>query len=455
MKHLIFKSIIAFLITFNLFAGEKELPKADVDFFREVKNLISEGYVEPVDEETFVYNALNGGLSEMDPHSGYISPKDYLKFKESLNGEFSGIGIQIISENGFIKVISPIDDTPAFKVGIKSGDFITHINGENVYQITTEEASSRMRGKEGTKVKLIILRPGSPEPIELTIKREKIQNKSVSIKKIEDIAIIRISNFTPSTSAELKNILEKEKNIKGLILDLRNNPGGVLDQSIIISNFFLEKDAKIVSVKGRKKEFFKVSAVNGKSQISLGCLKEKEGCTNIGIEQSDEETIFIATANTLISKKIPIITVINKASASASEIVASALQDNKRAITIGEISFGKGVVQTILPIFEGKKGALKLTTSRYYSPNGKAIQTAGITPDIIVFNGKIETRETKLQTLFSQREGDLKNHPVGEKLDEIAKQSEKYEQSKESLKLYHEDLQLLTAINIIKALNFY
>lgn len=458
MKRLIFKLSLFSLFTFSTFTAfgafikKDEKLKADVDFFKVVKDVVSENYVEEVNSEDFIYSSLDGGISGLDPHSGYIAPKDYNKFKESLNGEFSGLGVQITTEAGFIKVISPIDDTPAFKAGIKAGDFITHIDGENTYQMLLEEASSKMRGKEGTKIKLTIVRTGTSKPIELEIKREKIKNKSVTVKVFNEIAIIRIASFTPTTATELKNELTKVEKIKGIVLDLRNNPGGVLEQSIIASNFFLNQDQRIVSVKSRKKAGDKQEAE--KTIVKMGCSKgSEEECINITAEQKENETIFYSNGEFLVSQNIPIITIINKGSASASEILAGALKENKRAITIGEISFGKGVVQTILPIMNGEMGALKLTTSRYYSPKGNAIQTAGITPDVIVISGVIEASENKLQSLFPEREKDLKNHTAGEKLEDVAKQSEKYAKSKEQLQNYYKDLQLLTAINIIEGIN--
>jgi carboxyl-terminal processing protease len=446
MKHLIF-SILFSIITIPSFASTLKAQTIDVNFYNEIKNGVKQVYVDEINEEDFIYNSLNGGLTGLDPHSGYLKPDEYEKFKESVSGEFSGIGVQIIPEGGFIKVIAPIDDTPAFNAGIKAGDFITHINGENTYQISVEEASSKMRGKEGTKLKLVILRAGVSEPIELELKREKIKNKSVSVKSFNDILIVRISSFITTTADELKAELAKYNDPKGIILDLRNNPGGVLEQAIIISNFFLPKDTTIVSVKTKN------SAPNELKTIKLNCQKGAKNCEEVLFQQKENESFFYSTANTLIDAKIPLIVLINSGSASASEIVAGALKDNKRAKIIGEVSFGKGVVQSIFPINEGKNGAMKITISRYYSPSGASIQTAGITPDITILNGRVEIKESKLQSLFSQRESDLKNHTTGERLEEIARQSEKYSKSKEGIKAYYEDFQLLTAINIMQAIS--
>jgi carboxyl-terminal processing protease len=467
MQHLIFKFFFIFSVFFSTsfsnlaFSKNKEastLPeKADISFYHAIKSIALEGYVDEVKEEDFIYNSLNGGLQGMDPHSAYISPKDYKKFRETIQGEFSGVGIQITSENGFIKVIAPIDDTPAAKAGIKTGDYITHINGENTYQISTEEAAAKMRGKDGTKVKLVILRPMTETPVELELTRAKIKSKSVSISSPKDnILVIRISNFLQSTGVELKEELKKIKDDKkGIIIDLRNNPGGVLEQSIIISNFFLENNKTIVSVKGRKREFYKPSEANGKGKIIMGCVKENQpNCVTIGLEQKQEETIFFSNGESLIPSSVPIVILINKGSASASEILAGALKDNNRAVLVGEISFGKGVVQSIIPIKNGEMGALKLTTSRYYTPNGTSIQAVGITPDIIAMEASITPKENKLQSLFSVREQDLKNHTVSaQKLDEVAQKSQKYKKEEEAYKKLSSDFQILTAINIIEALN--
>jgi carboxyl-terminal processing protease len=311
-----------------------------------------------------------------------------------------------------------------------------------------EEASSKMRGKEGTRVKITIIREGLKEPINLDLKREKIKNKSVSVKDFDGIAIVRLSSFIQTTASEMKEeILKRKPNIKGIIIDLRNNPGGVLEQAIAIPNFFLKDGLKIVSVKS------KIKLPSEDKKIAIACVNEKKSCEEAVLKQTETEGTYYSTANTLIGEEIPVVVIINGGSASASEIVAGALKDNKRGVIIGELSFGKGVVQSILPINNGENGALKITVSRYYSPSGASIQTAGITPNITVLNAKAEVKENKFQGLFSQREGDLKNHTVGEKLEEIARQSEKYAKSKEDIKTYYEDLQMLTAISIIKAFN--
>lgn len=424
--------------------------KVDSAFYHDIKSVISEGFIDEVDNEKFIYDSLNGGLQGIDPHSSYIKPKDYIKFKESVNGEFSGIGVQITNEHGFVKVISPIDGTPAFKAGIKSGDYITHINGENIYQFSTDEASMKIKGKEGTKVKVTVLRIGEENPLEFNIVREKIKAKSVTVKYENNIAIVRVSSFMQTTANELKKELTNLKDLKGIIIDLRNNPGGILDQAILISNLFLEKDQKIVSVKGRRKEFYRAFKENGNFKMPM-CFAEKS-CININVEQKDGETTFKASGEGAVFKNIPIVTLINKASASASEIVSGALKDNRRSIIVGEVSFGKGVVQSVLPIKGGEKGALKLTTSRYYSPSGESIQAAGIIPNIIAPQGKIVAEENKLQNLFFEREGDLKNHAVGEQLEEIAKKSKKYEAQKNFSKSHQNDYQMMTAINVLTAL---
>jgi carboxyl-terminal processing protease len=454
MKHLIFNLIFCgfFAVSLAQTTQNQIKPqgkqKADITLYHQIKEASSQLYVDDFNEEEFVYNSLNGGLNGMDPHSNYLKPQDYNKFKDSMTGEFGGLGIQIVSDSGFVKVVAPIDDTPAFKAGVKAGDYITHINDENTYQMSIEEASSKMRGKEGTRVKITIIREGLKEPIHLDLKREKIKNKSVSVKDFDGIAIVRLSSFIQTTASEMKEeILKRKPNIKGIIIDLRNNPGGVLEQAIAIPNFFLKDGLKIVSVKS------KIKLPSEDKKIAIACVNEKKTCEEAVLKQTETEGTYYSTASTIVGEEIPIVVIINGGSASASEIVAGALKDNKRGVIIGELSFGKGVVQSILPINNGENGALKITVSRYYSPSGASIQTAGITPNITVLNAKAEVRESKFQGLFSQREGDLKNHTVGEKLEEIARQSEKYAKSKEDIKAYYEDLQMLTAISIIKAFN--
>lgn len=461
MKHLIFKAAIILTIFYQASVNAKDNTsskspeiKTDVEFYRVMKDVISEGFIEPIPEDDFIYDSLNGGLQGIDPHSSYINPKDYAKFRESVTGEFNGIGVQIIAENGFIRVIAPLDDSPASKAGIKPGDYITHIDGSNIYQLSIEEVSVKLKGKRKSRVKLVILRASAENPIELELIRDNIKSKSVTSKVDDNVGIIRISSFTTTTADELKKELEALKAVDGIIIDLRNNPGGILDQSIIAANFFLEKDLKIVSVKGKKAEFYKVLKENIIANDVPFCQKnDQKNCHLLKIQQEEGETIFISTSETLVPSEMPLVVLINKGSASASEILAGSLKDNKRAVIVGDISFGKGVVQSVLPILEGKKGALKLTTSKYYTPSGASIQTAGITPHVMVEDAKADLKENKFQNLFTKRESDLKNHAIGEKLEEIAKENEKYNKQKDTSKAYYSDLQLLTAVNIIKSLH--
>lgn len=450
MPLLIFKLFLAlFFIPLSIVLAQKKQPEVIVnaDFYRDIKSIIAASYVEEVNEEEFIYNSLNGGLQGMDPHSSYFSPQEYAKFKESINGEFAGIGVQIISENGFIKIISPIDDSPAFKAGIKAEDYITHVDGENMYKLSVEEASSKIKGKAGTKVKLVLVRQNAKEPIEMTLTRENIKNKSVSSKLVEDILIVRISSFIYTTSSEFKEEIEKHK-FKGLILDIRNNPGGILDEAVAISDFLLNSEEEIVTIKTKIESDKKENVT--KKEINISCQKNDKNCKKIFITKTPNETTFIATKNALLEENIPIIVIINKASASASEIVAAALQENKRAFLIGDRSFGKGVVQNIIPILNGEKGAIKITTARYYSPKRNPIQAIGVTPDLIIPNGKFEIVENKWSDLFFTREEDLKNHTASEALKEEAKKSEKY--VKESIiNEYSNDFQMLNAIMILKS----
>lgn len=448
MKHWIFS---IFLILFCKLSYAKQLDKnskedfSDLKFYNTVKKLASEIHVDDVNSEEFIYNSLNGGLSGLDPHSEYIKPQDYLALKERIDGEFSGVGIQIAQQNQFIKVIAPIEETPAFKAGIKAGDYITHIEKESTYKMSLDTASSKMRGKIGSKVKLVVVREGKSEPIEFVIKRDKIKSKSVKEKKFADLLILRIYNFTTSTGKEVKNSLIKNK-YKGIVIDLRGNPGGALNQAIAISNFFLNEGKEIVSIKSKREN-------KEMSQFTdLYCTNKNKNCERVLFVQNKFLSKFIATKGVVVKEDIPIVVLINGSSASASEILAGALKDNKRAIVIGESSFGKGVVQTIFPIEKGKKGAIKITTSQYYRPNGKAVQTLGIEPDIAIPHGKIEIRTSKFKDLFFQKEKDLKNHTALKQLQKTAKSSKGYSNSEQKISEYSADLQMFSAINIIQAL---
>ena len=344
-----------------------------LDLFADVLARVNNDYVVDINNTELISEAINGMLLSLDPHSSYISPKEYKNLLISTSGEYSGLGMEVTLDEGFVKVISPIDDTPAKKAGIKPGDFIIEINDESIFGLSLSEAVDLMRGKPGELVNITIAR-NNDERIQFNLKREIIKRKIVTYSIKEGIAYIRISQFNENAYQELSKAissLEKEMfgSVPGLILDLRGNPGGLLDQSIKISSAFLD-GGKVVSTKGRK--------------------------------ESDNRN-YNADKGELL-KEVPIIILIDEGSASASEIVAGAIQDRKRGLIVGMKSFGKGSVQSIIPLKGGAEGAIKLTTQRYYTPSGKSIQGKGITPNILIgyFPEDLKKKERK-------KEADLPN----------------------------------------------
>ena len=347
--------IILLVITLNFFnkAYSQNVDKLyeKIDLFSEVLEKINEEYVDEVDQSDVMDAAINGVLQSLDPYSAYMNPEIFEESQTETSGEFGGLGIEVSMEAGVVKVITPIDDTPAFKAGVKSGDYIVKINDEQVQGKTLMEAVNLMRGPVGTSIKITIRRKGLKKAKIIEIKREIIEIKSVVSKQLDDkVGYLRLRAFNENSSSQLKkeiNKIEKNKKLVGYILDLRNNPGGLLSQAIKISDFFLN-DGEIVSTKGRKntqgRKYFarKGDKINGK----------------------------------------PLIILINNGSASASEIVAGALQDHKRAILLGETTYGKGSVQSIIPL--RNRGAIRLTISKYYLPSGKSISQVGVVPDIKV-----------------------------------------------------------------------
>jgi carboxyl-terminal processing protease len=339
--------------------GDKSELYQQLNLFGDVLERVRRDYVEPADEKTLIENAINGMLTALDPHSSYMNPKTYKDMQVQTKGEFGGLGIEVTMENGVIKVVSPIDDTPASRAGIMPGDLIFALNGEPVQGLTLQEAVEKMRGKVGTPIKISIRRAGK-DPFDVSLTRETIKVKSVRYRlEGGDIGYIRVTSFTEQSTSGVLDAVEKLKKeagskLKGYILDLRNNPGGLLDQAIAMSDAFLDK-GEIVSVKARKSE--DVQRWNAKPGDVTGGL--------------------------------PIVVLVNGGSASASEIVAGALQDHKRAIILGTRTFGKGSVQTIMQVTGG--GAIRLTTALYFTPSGRSIQKEGIKPDIDVEPAKIET----------------------------------------------------------------
>ena len=396
------------------------LPYEDLRTFTEIFGRIKRDYVEPVSDKKLLEDAVRGMLSGLDPHSAYLVAEEYQELKEGTTGQFGGLGIEVTMENGFIKVVSPIDDTPAQKAGIKTGDLIIKLDDKPVKGMSLTDAVKMMRGEPGSKIVLTIVREGAEAPLKLTLARDIIKVKSVKSRLLEkDYGYVRISSFQSGTGDALKEALaalkkENGGNLKGLVLDLRNNPGGVLNAAVEVSDAFI-KSGLIVYTEGR-------------------------------IENS--EMRFNAAPDDLIDGA-PIVVLINGGSASASEIVAGALQDQKRAVIMGEKSFGKGSVQTILPTSNG--AAVKLTTARYYTPSGRSIQAEGIEPDITLARVKLETldkgdfipvKESDLSGHLQNGKGAIDGKKVG-----LDKDKEKLDVADYSL---HEALNLLKGISLIK-----
>ncbi|MCX7106043.1 MAG: S41 family peptidase [Methylococcales bacterium] len=399
------------------------LPYEDLRTFTEIFGRIKRDYVEPVTDKKLLEDAIRGMLSGLDPHSAYLVAEEYQELKEGTTGQFGGLGIEVTMENGFIKVVSPIDDTPAQKAGIKTGDLIIKLDDKPVKGMTLTDAVKLMRGEPGSKIVLTIVREGAEAPLKMTLARDIIKVKSVKSRILEKgYGYVRISSFQSGTGDSLKEALAalKKENggpLKGLVLDLRNNPGGVLNAAVEVSDAFI-KSGLIVYTEGR-------------------------------IENS--EMRFNAAPDDLIDGA-PIVVLINGGSASASEIVAGALQDQKRAVIMGEKSFGKGSVQTILPTSNG--AAVKLTTARYYTPSGRSIQAEGIEPDILLERVKLEALDKA--DFIGIKESDLSGHLQNgngaskDKKEVVDKQKEKDNKQDQEDYSLHEALNLLKGISIIK-----
>jgi carboxyl-terminal processing protease len=381
------------------------LPIDDLRTFAEVYSAIKQGYVEPVEDKKMISNAISGMLSNLDPHSSYLDADAFKDLQVGTQGEFGGLGIEVGMEDGLVKVVSPIEDTPAYRAGIKSGDLIFKLDDTLVKGLTLNEAVKKMRGKPKTPIKLSILRKGETKPLEITLVREVIKVQSVKSKLTEPgYGWIRVTQFQDNTVAELAKhltTLYKDGNLRGLVLDLRNDPGGLLNGAIGVSAAFLPPDVKVVSTDGRtedaKQDFL------ARPRDYLRGTKE-DPLRNLPAE----------------IKKVPMVVLVNSGSASASEIVAGALQDYKRAVIMGTQTFGKGSVQSVLPL--PGNTAIKLTTARYYTPEGRTIQAKGIMPDIVV-------EETANGSNGSPRlrEADLDRHLINDKEKEPAKEAAKPE----------------------------
>ncbi len=387
-----------------------------LNLFGDVFERVRGQYVDEIEDKELIETALNGMLTALDPHSSYLNEDRFADMQVNTRGEFGGLGIEVTMENGFVKVVSPIDDTPAFRAGILAGDYITHIDDEPVIGLSLSEAVDKMRGKVGAPIKLVVRREGEAEPINVEIIRDIIKIRSVRHRVEGKAGYIRITTFNQNTETGVKKAISEIKKelgteLAGYVIDLRNNPGGLLNQAIAVSDAFLDK-GEIVSTRGREEDDTK------RDNATPGDLAEG----------------------------LPLVVLINGGSASASEIVAGALQDHKRAIVLGTESFGKGSVQTIIPL--PGHGAMRLTTARYYTPSGRSIQAKGIDPDIRVEQAKIE--EFKIDRL---RESDLKG-ALDKDNGEQAKTGDetKTEDGEEEKPV---DYQLDRALDILTALNLY
>ena len=401
------------------FAGPQQSTAANSETYRQL-NLFGDvferirgDYVEKVDDSKLIEAAIQGMLSSLDPHSSYLNPKNYKDMQVQTRGEFGGLGIEVTMENGLVKVVTPIDDTPAQRAGVEAGDLVTHLDGEPVLGLTLSQAVEKMRGKIDTEITLTLSRKGVEKSFDVKIKRAVIKVQSVRSRREGNIAYLRITSFNEQTSTGVERAmrrLRKEigQEFGGLVLDLRNNPGGLLDQAIAVSDAFLER-GEIVSTRGRS---------------------------------TDDTQRYNARSGDL-AEGSPIVVLVNGGSASASEIVAGALQDHHRAIVLGTKSFGKGSVQTIIPL-QGD-GALRLTTARYFTPSGRSIQAKGINPDIIVEAARVEAEDANRPR---RSEADLRNHLEEEGEDGKPKDQQVSDQARK-------DFQLVRALDLLRGLAFF
>ncbi len=410
-------------------------PTADtydyLNLFGDVFERMRKDYVEPIDDQKVLEAAINGMLSSLDPHSGYMPPAAYKDMQTDTRGEFGGLGMEVTMESGVLTVVSPIDETPAARAGVRGRDVITHIDGESVDGLTLNQAVDKMRGPVKTKVTLSIYRAPSeddaaeaPETFDLELERDVIRVRAVRWEAKGDIGYLRMTRFSEQTYenleagiAALKEEIGEEK-IRGYVLDLRNNPGGLLSQAVAVSDAFLER-GEIVSTRGR----------------------EPRDADRYNAQPGD------------LTQGLPIVVLVNGSSASAAEIVAGALQDHRRGVVVGQKTFGKGSVQTIMPL--AARGAIRLTTARYYTPSGRSIQGLGIEPDIVVGNLKIQTPEAA--TAASRSESSLRNSLANKDLteEERARIKAEHEAREAAAKLREEDYQLSYAVDLLHGLAVY
>jgi len=399
-------------------SAEDKTVYEQLQIFSDVLDIVQENYVEEADSKELVEGAITGMLKTLDPHSSYLNPDAYKELQVETKGSFGGIGIEITIRDGFLTVVSPLEGTPAYDLGIEAGDQILRVDGEPTKEMTLMEAVKKMRGPKGTKVVLTIMREGFAKPKDFVITRATIAIKSVRAKTLEPgYGYLRLSQFQSTTAKDLRQALtklEKENQpMKGLILDMRNNPGGLLDQAVKVSDEFLD-EGLIVYTGGRLKS---------------------------------QDMRFEAHTNTR-PHRYPIVVLVNEGSASAAEIVAGALQDHKRAVVVGVETFGKGSVQTVMPLRNG--AALRLTTSLYYTPSGRSIQAKGIEPDIVVERELPRKKDGERGRLRVIREEDLKNHMDGEEETEAETKAEPTQES-ESKQQLESDNQLARALEVLKS----
>ncbi|WP_417806304.1 S41 family peptidase [Thioclava sp.] len=425
-------AVLSTQVAAPLMAQEAKKPDSvyqQLDLFGDIFEKIREDYVEPVDSKKLIEAAINGMLSSLDPHSSYLPPNDFSDMRVQTRGSFGGLGIEVTQEDGFVKVVSPMDGTPADEAGIKSGDFITAVDGESLMGLPLDEAVDKMRGPVGSEIKITIVREGEKEPFDVTLTRDTIKLTAVKGRRDGNTVILRVTTFNDQTYANLESSIKEQvkeiggmDKVDGFIVDLRNNPGGLLTQAIKVSDAFLDK-GEIVSTRGRNAQ--------------------------------DSER-FNATAGDLADGK-PLVVLINGGSASASEIVTGALQDHHRAIVVGTKSFGKGSVQTVMPI-KGE-GAMRLTTARYYTPSGRSIQSLGISPNVVVPQldtppadeaAKDDAPKPKMTS-----EADLKGAITNDSMTEDEKKQALDERTKagEAAKRRLEDFQMSYAVDLIQGLS--
>ncbi|WRF67697.1 S41 family peptidase [Helicobacter pylori] len=437
MTKRLFKGLLAVSLAVSLHGGEvkekkpvkpvkedpQELAAKRVEAFSRFSNVVSEiekKYVDKISISEIMTKAIEGLLSNLDAHSAYLNEKKFKEFQAQTEGEFGGLGITVGMRDGVLTVIAPLEGTPAYKAGVKSGDNILKINNESTLSMSIDDAINLMRGKPKTPIQITIVRKNEPKPLVFNIIRDIIKVPSVYVKKIKETPYlyVRVSGFDKNVTKSVLDGLKANPKAKGIVLDLRGNPGGLLNQAVGLSNLFI-KEGVLVSQKGKNKEENLEYKANGRAPYT----------------------------------NLPIAVLVNGGSASASEIVAGALQDHKRAVIIGEKTFGKGSVQMLLPV--NKDEAIKITTARYYLPSGRTIQAKGITPDIVIYPGKVPENENK----FSLKEADLKHHLEQElkKIDDKtpnskeADKDKKNEEEKEvTLKMINDDIQLKTAIDSLK-----